>query len=163
MLKKRHEAFRIDRSSCVHRSAFAHRSPFTYRSPNSVLRSHTVHSACVQRSFIVRSAFAHRSSGKVERFRDCISPLGRAWPFIWTNLNPLHPRILCAKFGWNWPNGFGEEDENVKNLQTDGQTDRQTDGQTDDGRQVIRKAHLSFQLRWAKNDCSDLHKKYNWL
>ena len=86
MLKKTHEAFRIDRSSCVHlafivhlalafalrsRSAFAHRSPFTYRSPNSVLRSHTVHSACVQRSFIVRSAFAHRSSGKVERFRDC--------------------------------------------------------------------------------------------
>ena len=28
---------------------------------------------------------------------------------------------------------------------------RQTDGQTDDGRQVVRKAHLSFQLRWAKN------------
>ena len=49
----------------------ANRSPFTYRSPNSVLRSHTVHSACVHRSFSVRSAFAHRSSGKVERFRDC--------------------------------------------------------------------------------------------
>ena len=30
------------------------------------------------------------------------------------------------------------------------QTDGQTDGQTHDGRQVIRKAHLSFQLRWAK-------------
>ena len=30
-------------------------------------------------------------------------------------------------------------------------TDRRTDGQTDAGRQVIRKAHLSFQLRWAKN------------
>ena len=29
-------------------------------------------------------------------------------------------------------------------------TDRQMDGRTDDGRQVIRKAHLSFQLRWAK-------------
>jgi hypothetical protein len=27
---------------------------------------------------------------------------------------------------------------------------RQTDGQTDDGQKVIRKAHLSFQLRWAK-------------
>ena len=34
---------------------------------------------------------------------------------------------------------------------TDGQTDGRTDRQTDDGRQVIRKAHLSFQLRWAKN------------
>ena len=31
------------------------------------------------------------------------------------------------------------------------QTDGRTDGQTDDGRQVIRKAHLSFQLRWANN------------
>ena len=44
--------------------------------------------------------------------------------------------MLCAKFGWNWPSGSGEEDENV----------------TDDGRQVIRKVHLSFQLRWAKNE-----------
>ena len=38
---------------------------------------------------------------------------------------------------------------------TDGRTDEHTDGQTDRsteyGRQVIRKAHLSFQLRWAKN------------
>ena len=22
--------------------------------------------------------------------------------FIWTNLNPLHTRMLCAKFGWNF-------------------------------------------------------------
>ena len=27
------------------------------------------------------------------------------WFFIWTNLNPLHQRMLCAKFGWNWPSG----------------------------------------------------------
>ena len=40
-----------------------------------------------------------------------------------------HPRMLCAKFGRNWPSGSGE-DENVKSLQTDRQTD---------GRQVIRK------------------------
>ena len=32
------------------------------------------------------------------------------WSFIWTNLNPLHPRMLCAKFGWNWPSGSEEED-----------------------------------------------------
>ena len=31
------------------------------------------------------------------------------WFFIWTNLNPLHPRMLCAKFGWNWPSGSEEE------------------------------------------------------
>ena len=38
-------------------------------------------------------------------------------------------------FGCNWPIGSGEEDENVKSLQTVGITDRrkdrQTDGQTD--------------------------------
>ena len=37
-------------------------------------------------------------------------------------LESLHPRILCAKFGWNWPSGSREEDENVKSLQTDRQT-----------------------------------------
>ena len=35
--------------------------------------------------------------------------------FIWTNLNLLHPRMLCVKFCWKWPSGFGEE-ENVKSL-----------------------------------------------
>ena len=24
--------------------------------------------------------------------------------------------MLCAKFGWNWPSGSGEDDKNVKNL-----------------------------------------------
>ena len=60
------------------------------------------------------------------------------------NLNPLHSRMLCAKLGWNWPCGFWEEVENRKSLQTDRRTE---DRQTDDGRQAIRKAHLSFQLR----------------
>ena len=45
-----------------------------------------------------------------------ISPGKRAEPFIWTNLNPLHPRVNYPKFGWNWPSGFKEEDENVKSL-----------------------------------------------
>ena len=58
------------------------------------------------------------------RYFVIISPWKRAGPVIWTNLNPLHPRMLWAKFGWNWPSGSGEEDENVKSLQTDGQTDR---------------------------------------
>ena len=37
-----------------------------------------------------------------------ISPLKRAWPFMdmWTNLNPLHPRINCARFDWNWQRFF---------------------------------------------------------
>jgi hypothetical protein len=39
-----------------------------------------------------------------------ISPLKRTWPFIWTNLDSLHPRIICIKFDWIWPAGSGEED-----------------------------------------------------
>ena len=34
----------------------------------------------------------------------------RAKPFVWTNLNPLHLRMLCAKFGWTWPSCSGEDD-----------------------------------------------------
>ena len=42
-----------------------------------------------------------------------ISPWKRARPFIWTNLNPFHPKMICAKFAWNWASGSGE---NFKNL-----------------------------------------------
>ena len=44
------------------------------------------------------------------RYFIIISPWKRAGPFFWTNLNPLYPRMLCAKFGWNWLSGSGEED-----------------------------------------------------
>ena len=37
-------------------------------------------------------------------------PLEQNLPFIWTNSNPLHQRILWAKFRWNWPSGSWEED-----------------------------------------------------
>ena len=47
------------------------------------------------------------------RYFVIISPWKRAGPFIWTNLNPLYPRMLCAKFGWIWPSGSWEEDKNV--------------------------------------------------
>ena len=121
-----------------------------------------------------------------------ISPLKRICPFIWTNWNSLHPRMICTKFDWNWPSGSGEDflkffsvfllfhyylpleksvslhlnklespcpkddlcqvwlklaqwfwrSQKCESLQTD----RKTDGQ-----RAIRKAHLSFQSRWAKN------------
>ena len=29
------------------------------------------------------------------------------------NLTPLHLRMLCAKFGWYWPSGSGEGNENL--------------------------------------------------
>ena len=44
--------------------------------------------------------------GHVFSFFVIISPWKRMWHFIWTNLNPFHPRMLCAKFGWNWPYEF---------------------------------------------------------
>ena len=43
-----------------------------------------------------------------------------------SNSNLFHPRMLCSKFGLNWLSGSGEEDENVKSLQTD--MDRGTTG-----------------------------------
>ena len=57
----------------------------------------------------------------------------RKWPYIWTNCDPLHPWMFCAKFGWNWPDASGEEGKNVKSLQTDRYN---VDGRTDDGRQI---------------------------
>ena len=38
------------------------------------------------------------------------------WFLIWTNLNPLHPWMHCAKFGWNWPSSFGEEDFKISSI-----------------------------------------------
>ena len=39
------------------------------------------------------------------RYFIIISPWKNLAPFIWTNLNPIHPWMCCAKFGWNWPSG----------------------------------------------------------
>jgi hypothetical protein len=49
-----------------------------------------------------------------------------------------HPRNIPAKFGSNWPSGFGEEAWNVKSLQT-----------TDYGRQVMAIVHLDLWSRWT--------------
>ena len=45
-----------------------------------------------------------------------ISPWNMMWPFIWTSLNSLHPRMLCANLGWNWPFDFGGEDFKISSL-----------------------------------------------
>ena len=34
------------------------------------------------------------------------SPWGMVWAFICKMLNFTYPRMLCAKFGWNWPSSF---------------------------------------------------------
>jgi hypothetical protein len=61
--------------------------------------------------------------------------------------------MICAKSGYNWPSGSEEEVENVKVY---GRTDRWTDGRWTAG---IRIAHLSFQLRRAKNYTARAHKQ----
>jgi hypothetical protein len=38
-----------------------------------------------------------------------ISPLKRTWPFNWTNMNFLHPRIIGMKFDWISSASSGEE------------------------------------------------------
>ena len=70
-----------------------------------------------------------------------ISPWKRAGPFICTNvnLNHLHPRMHCAKFGWNWLSGSGEEDENVKSLRQQQRQRRRTTNK-----------FWSERLTWAK-------------
>lgn len=48
------------------------------------------------------------------------------WTFIFTNLNPLYQIMLCAKFGWKWPIGSGEEVVRKCQKFTDGRTDGKT-------------------------------------
>ena len=70
-----------------------------------------------------------------------ISPWNRTWPLIWINLNPLHPRMFYAKFGWNWPSGSREEVENVKF--TDWKT---PENRCSDKRPMGHIAHLRISL-----------------
>ena len=61
-------------------------------------------------------------------------------PSLEKKLNPLHPKMLCAKFGWNWLSGSGE-DENVKSQQWQRTIDRFWS----------EKLSWNLKLRWAKN------------
>ena len=38
------------------------------------------------------------------------------WKMRGLHLNSLHPKMLCAKFGWNWPSGSGEEDFQILSM-----------------------------------------------
>ena len=52
----------------------------------------------------------------IKRRKKYIVNFMRMYWFFMNFLNPLHPRMLYAKFGWNWPSGSGEEAEIVKSL-----------------------------------------------
>ena len=69
--------------------------------------------------------FLNKKTFKILHFL-LLSPIGKGL----TNLNPLYPRMLCAKFGRNSPSGSGAEVEIVKSLQTDRKTDGQTERHT---------------------------------
>ena len=92
-----------------------------------------------------------------------ISPWKRAGPFIWTNLNPLHPRMLVPSLVEIGPVVLEKKMKMWKVYrQTDGRTDGRTDRQTTDDR-------WSEKLRWAKKMKSLLsrlltvQRKYCWL
>ena len=77
-----------------------------------------------------------------------VYPWKRVRPFIWSNLKPLYPRLLCAKFGWNWPSGSWEEDENLKSYNN---ADDAEDGQPEKltwafGSGVLKISHLLFKV-----------------
>ena len=63
-------------------------------------------------------------------------PLKKGRALHLNNLESPSPKNALCQVWLKLASGSGEEDENVKSLQTD--------GRTDDGHQAIRKAHLSF-------------------
>ena len=79
-------------------------------------------------------------------------PLEKGGPFIWTNLNSHHQRMLCAKFGWIDTLVLGRRWKCEK-FTTTPTTTTKTRTTMDNGQILIRKAHLSLQFRWAKNVC----------
>ena len=73
-------------------------------------------------------------------------------------LKPIHQRMLWAKFRWNWPSSSGGDFRYLvvifpwRRWKCEKFTDRPTHGQ-----QTIRKVHLSFQLRWDKNQTNTVY------
>ena len=49
-------------------------------------------------------------------------PLEKGVAFHLNKLEILPLKDACAKFGWNWRNGYGEKDEKERRTQTDGRT-----------------------------------------
>ena len=43
-------------------------------------------------------------------------PLKKGMVLLLNNLNPFHPRMVCTKFGLNWSNSSGGEEEDMKSL-----------------------------------------------
>jgi hypothetical protein len=73
-------------------------------------------------------------------------PLEKGYPLLLNKLESPSPKDYLCQVWIKLVQWFWRRSRKCKSLQMD----RRTDGQTDDGQRAIRKAHLSFQLRWAK-------------
>nr|XP_022300726.1 uncharacterized protein LOC111108932 [Crassostrea virginica] len=77
-----------------------------------------------------------------QRKTGCSAKLTSYWlgPFqVVANVSEVLNKVNCGRNGKKQSSGSGEEQENLKSVQTD--------WWTDDGQQVIRKAHFTFHLR----------------
>jgi hypothetical protein len=78
-------------------------------------------------------------------------PLEKGYPFRLNKLESPPPKDDLCQVWFKLALWFWRRSRKCKSLQTDRQTDRRMARQTDAGQRAIRKDHLSFQLRWAKN------------
>ena len=86
-----------------------------------------------------------------------ISPWKRAGLFIWTNLNPLHPRMLCAKVEI----GPVVLEKKMKMWKVYGRTDGRTDRQTDRWSEKLTWAFSSGELKTKQISIEDF-KRINY-
>jgi hypothetical protein len=80
-------------------------------------------------------------------------PLENSNPLHLNNLESPPPKDDLCQVWLKLAQWFWRRSRKCKSLQTN----RRTDGRTDDGQLAIRIAHLSFQLRWAKNYIQTMH------
>ena len=81
----------------------------------SKLESPSTRDGCFVLSFVeIGPVVLQNKSSKIRQCNFAVlllsNLLERAWPFRETNLNPLHPGMLCPTYRWNWPSGSWEED-----------------------------------------------------
>ena len=94
---------------CLH--IFRNKSPF-YLSHVLIKILNTKpmgHIAHTRKHFISINILEQNDWYKSSLLKSCYLPW-RARSFIWTYAKSLHPRMLFAKFGWNWLSGFGKAD-----------------------------------------------------
>ena len=85
---------------------------------------------CSNDNFYYMASLRHRNFAIISLWR-------KIHGLYFKKLNPLHPRIFSAKFGWNWSCGSILRRRMMKMWKVYRKTD-------------IRKAYTRFQLKWAK-------------